>query len=413
MRTRLVPVLLFAVGLTLALRAQAPPSSPELRRAGPAQEALAAFKAYYEAAVPRAGIVGSSVRIVHDDLVVFRDTVGWANLEKRQPVDEETAFHWASITKTFTAIALMQLRDRGLVSLDDPIVKYIPELREVHDPFGPVEAITLRHLLSHSAGFRNATWPWGGDKPWEPFEPPGWLQLRAMFPYTQILFPPGSKYSYSNPGLVFIGRVIEEVTNEDYETYVEKNVLRPLEMSRAYFDKSPYFLLRHRAESYFLRGGQPEPARFDFDTGVTVSNGGLNAPLGDMVKYLRFLMGAPGDAARQARYDEVLSRASLAEMWTPVVPVLGDDANGAERASMGLSFFLERHGGLDFVAHSGGQNGFISHFYVHLPSRTAYIVAFNTLGDPPSPDGRGDTRKLDREIRDDLVAHVFPLYAGK
>jgi len=373
-------------------------------------DALAAFKAFYRDAVTRFGVVGSSVRIVHDGAVVFADMVGSANLAEGQPVDEETAFHWASITKTFTGIAIMQLRDRGLLRLDDPILKYIPELAEAHNPYGPMEAITLRQLLSHSAGFRMATWPWGGDQPWHPHEPTRWAQLRAMFPYTEILFPPGSKYSYSNPGLVFLGRVIELVTGEDYETHVEKNVLRPLGMSRAYFDKAPYSLLKHRAASYWLRGGKPEPARFDFDTGITVSNGGLNAPLGDMVKYLDFLMGAPGDAAQQARYDEVLPRASLEEMWKPVVPL---DANDPSAGSMGLTWFLERHGGLDFVAHSGGQNAFISHVYVHLPSRTAYVVAFNTIGDPPVAGGAGDTRRLDAEIRDYLVEHVFGIYAGR
>lgn len=377
---------------------------------GDTDAAFTAFRTSYRDAVARFGVVGSSVRIVHDGQVVFADTVGSANLATNQPVDEATAFHWASITKTVTGIAILQLRDRGLVSLEDPILKYIPELAEVHNPFGPMSAITLRHLLSHSAGFRSATWPWGGDQPWHPHEPARWDQVRAMFPYTEILFPPGSKYSYSNPGIVFLGRVIELVTGEDYETHLEKNVLRPLGMTRAYFDRAPYHLLAHRAASYWLRDGRPEAARFDFDTGITVSNGGLNAPLGDMMKYLDFLLGAPDDAARQAAYDAVLPRASLEEMWRPVVPL---DAKNPAAGSMGLTWFLERHGGLDFVAHSGGQNAFISHVYVHLPSRTAYVVAFNTMGDPPIQGGPGDTRRLDAEIRDYLVEHLFALYAGR
>ena len=401
MRTRLVVLSLLAASI-LSL-AQAPPNS----------KVFDEFRAFYRQAVERTGVVGSSVRVVHDGRVVFSDTIGSARLDEKRAVDDDTIFHWASITKTFTAISIMQLRDRGRLNLDDPIVKYIPELREVHNPFGPIEAITLRHLLSHSAGFRAGTWPWGGDKPWEPFEPLGWLQLRAMFPYTEILFPPGSKYSYSNPGIVFLGRVIELLTNEDYEAYVEKNVLRPLDMRSAYFDKTPYFLLPHRSASYFVRGGKPEPARFDFDTGVTVSNGGLNAPLGDMVKYLNFLMGTPPDAASRARYGDVLARSSLEEMWKPVVPLDPKEAGGAQSASMGLCFFIEQFGGVRFVAHSGSQNAFISHFYIQPDSRTAYIVAFNTIGDPPAKDGAGDTRALDREIRDYLVKNVFPMYASR
>ena len=120
----------------------------------------------------------------------------------------------------------------------------------------------------------------------------------------------------------------------------------------------------------------------------------------------------PGDAARQARYDEVLSRASLEEMWRPVVPVEGDEANGAERASMGLAFFLERPGGLDFVAHSGGQNGFISHFYVHLPSRTAYIVAFNTLGIRRCPTARATRASWTARFATTWSRTCFPCTQG-
>ena len=78
-------------------------------------------------------------------------------------IDAETAYNWASITKTITAIAILQLRDRGLLSLDDPAVRYVPELRQVHNAYGPIDAITIRHLLTHSAGFRNPTWPWDCD----------------------------------------------------------------------------------------------------------------------------------------------------------------------------------------------------------------------------------------------------------
>lgn len=77
----------------------------------------------------------------------------------------------------------MQLRDRGLLKLDDPVVKYVPELRSAHNPFGDMSEITVRHLMTHSAGFRNPTWTWrDGSKDWQPFEPRGWAQLVAMMP---------------------------------------------------------------------------------------------------------------------------------------------------------------------------------------------------------------------------------------
>jgi CubicO group peptidase (beta-lactamase class C family) len=390
-----------------AAAAQAP--SPGSGRQGAApglSAASAAFDRFFESRLVGQGIVGASFVLLRDHRVAHARTFGFADLESRQPVDADTIFHWASITKTFTAVAIMQLRDRGLLSLEDPIVKYLPELRQVHNPYGPMDAVTLRMLMSHSAGFRNPTWPWGGDQDWHPFEPPGWAQVAAMLPYTRIEFPPGSKYSYSNPGIVFLGRVIELLTGDDYEVYVDKNILKPLQMHDSFFDAAPYHLRPRRSHSYFWKNGAPAEARFDFDTGITVSNGGLNAPLTDMAKYMDFFIGNP---ARQASYDGVLRRTSLEEMWKPVVAV--ERSAEADGGRMGLCFFLEEHAGLPFVAHSGSQNGFISHFYVNLAGRTAYVVAFNTVADPVGPDGKANTRQVDRDVRDYVVRNLIPASA--
>ncbi|MBW3553485.1 MAG: beta-lactamase family protein, partial [Gemmatimonadetes bacterium] len=88
------------------------------------------------------GVVGGSLWMVQRGDVVHRELHGWADLETRRRVDDATIYHWASITKTVTAIAVLQLRDRGLLSLDDPAVRHVPELREVHSPWGPIEDVT-------------------------------------------------------------------------------------------------------------------------------------------------------------------------------------------------------------------------------------------------------------------------------
>ncbi|MBE3073253.1 MAG: beta-lactamase family protein [Acidobacteria bacterium] len=399
MRTRLIGVIIVAVGLTSAIAARqtAVVQAPDL------EKALAEFKTLHDTGLRQNGIVGSSVMIVRAGQVLFRNFAGSANLEKQQAVDEQTIYHWASITKTFTSIAIMQLRDRGLLALDDPIVKYLPELRAVHDPFGDVSEITLRHLMTHSAGFRDPTWPWGGDKPWHPHEPTRWEQVVAMLPYTEILFKPGSKYSYSNPGIIFLGRVIEILTGDDYEVYIDKNIFKPLGMSRSYFDATPYHLLPHRSASYYVTDGKRTPARFDVDTGITVSNGGLNAPLGDMVIYLDFVLGNP---TKQATYDGVLKRSSLEEMFRPGLEISA--APGA-KVAMGLTFWVEDYDGLRLIGHSGTQNGFISHFYVDPGSRSGYVIAFNTQAETSGKPSRDLTRLLDADIRSFLVARVFPL----
>ena len=112
------------------------------------------FDAVYQRELKDAGIVGSSFVFLKENHFLLERHYGSANLEKKQPVNERTIYHWASNTKPFTGIAIMQLRDRGLLKLDDPVTKYLPELREVHNKFGSMDEITIRHLMTHSAGFR-------------------------------------------------------------------------------------------------------------------------------------------------------------------------------------------------------------------------------------------------------------------
>lgn len=372
------------------------------------------FKTFYEQGNRKNGIVGSSFMLIQDGQVIAQEFYGLANQEKQQPVDENTIYHWASITKTFTGIAIMQLRDRGLLKLDDPIIKYVPDLKAVHNPFGQMSDITIKHLMTHSAGFRGATWPWGGDKDWQPHEPAEWSQLVAMMPYTEILFKPGSKFSYSNLGIIFLGRVIEQLSGDSFEVYVDKNIFKPLEMYRSYFDTTPYHLLKNRSASYWLKEGKLTAARFDVDTGITVSNGGLNAPLPDMVKYIGFLTG---DVRRQATFDQVLKRASLEEMFQPQIPVapteVVEPAGQNRKDAMGLTFFIEDNFNQHFIGHSGGQNGFVSHFYLRPDTRMAYIVAFNTHATATEKDQSQDTRRLDREIKDYVFQNIFPLFINK
>jgi CubicO group peptidase (beta-lactamase class C family) len=398
-----IAMLCWTLLLMTTTTAQTPPKFEQVKRD---------FKAFYEQQLKQHGIVGSSFMLLHDNQVVDQLFYGLAHGEQNRAVDENTIYHWASITKTFTGIAIMQLRDRGLLKLDDPIIKYVPELKDVHNPFGSMDTITIRHLLSHSAGFRPGTWPWGGDKDWQPHEPQHWSQLVAMMPYTEILFKPGSKFSYSNPGIIFLGRVIETLSKDDYEVYIDKNIFKPLEMYRSYFDTTPYHLLKHRSHSYYLKDGKLTPARFDVDTGITVSNGGLNSPLTDMVKYLNFLLGDP---RKQDLYDQVLKRASLEEMWQPQVSITADaivTPEGRNRKdALGLVYFIEDNFGQHFIGHSGTQNGFLSHFYLRPDNRTAYIIAYNTHAMPTEKNKSQDTRLLDRELKDWLFERVFPLFS--
>src|SRR6201999_4485015 len=104
----------------------------------------AAIRSYYEAGLKANGIIGSSLAIVRDGKAVLRDDYGLQGKSPNVVIEDSTTYDWAACTKTFTGVAIMQLRDRGLLSLDDPLIKYIPELTAVHDTYGPISAVTIR-----------------------------------------------------------------------------------------------------------------------------------------------------------------------------------------------------------------------------------------------------------------------------
>jgi CubicO group peptidase (beta-lactamase class C family) len=387
---------------------------------------IGAFQGSFNSVLTQHGVMGGGFAFVHAQESPTEYWFGDARRDQHRPVDADTTYNWASITKTMTAIAILQLRDRGQLSLDDPAARYVPELRQVHDDFGTIDAVTIRQLLTHSAGFRNPTWPWDCDDTsncdWQPFEPTKWTQVAAMLPYTHIGFKPGSRWSYSNLGYVFLGQIIERLTGDDFEVYMDKNILRPLGMHASYFDRAPYFLESHVSASYLREGSKLTPQPFNFDTGITTSNSGLKAPIPDMEKYLRFLIGDPANPI----YEFVLKRSSLEEAWTGELPATEPGQKPSPYTSgphgtqpmMGLGFFVLDLNGHRYIYHDGDQGGFSSELFVDPARHCASIVAVNTTdtGAPApvatlhpqsntEPDPNSDLRLT---LRNDLIENVFP-----
>ncbi|HEU4697901.1 MAG TPA: serine hydrolase domain-containing protein [Gemmatimonadales bacterium] len=356
-------------------------------RPAAAEAGWPAFVQAFDAYARADSVVGGAAVLVRNGRVVARHDWGWADRDARQRADTGTIYHYGSITKTLTAIAVMQLRDRGRLSLDDRVVRWVPELRQVHDPYGAIDSVTVRMLLSHTAGFQNPTWPYGDGQPWEPFEPTRWEQLVAMMPYQTLHFRPGTRYSYSNPAYVYLARIVEQITGDPWETYVQKNLLTPLGLTRSYFGATPYHLAAERSNNYTLvrdstgdRAGERVVANGrDFDPGVTIPNSGWNAPLGDLVRYAAFLTRAPHDTATGRRWDTVLPRRTLEEMWRPVAAVTSYPNAGA----VGLGFFsytapTARGDSVALVGHTGEQAGFRSALYLNPRTGTAVIYVLNT-----------------------------------
>jgi CubicO group peptidase (beta-lactamase class C family) len=242
-----------------------------------------------------------------------------------------------------------------------------------------------------------------------------------MLPYTHIAFAPGTRWSYSNLGYVFLGQVIERLSGDDFEVYIDKNILKPLGMHDSYFDVAPYFLEAHVSESYLRAGTKLTLQPFNFDTGITTSNSGLKAPVTDMAKYLRFLIGDPGNRL----YETVLKRSSLEEAWTGVLPATEPgkpptpytSGPHGSQPKMGLGFFIVETGGHRYIYHDGDQAGFSSELLADPADHCASILAVNTTdtGAPAptpelhpqsntEPDARTDLRQTLRTI---LIEQVF------
>lgn len=345
------------------------PVLPLSAQDGPWRDFEAAFADYARAD----STVGAAAVLVRDGEIVREWYHGFADRAREIPAGRRTLWHWGSITKTLTAVAVMQMIELDRLTLDQPALELVPELARIHNPSGPMSAVTVRTLLSHSSGLQAGTWPWSRGEAWEPFEPTEWAQLVAMMPYMRLGFAPGARYSYSNPGVVYLARIVERLTGDPWQGYIHKNLFLPLDLTESYFGHTPWHLANARSHNYAVTRNGVVDQGADFDPGITIPNGGWNASVTDLATWMGFLAGS-ADSARQARYDRVLPRATLEAMWQPVVRVSAEE-------EMGLSFFLRRREGHLLVGHTGTQANFRSFFWLNPDTRTAVIGVVNTSSD--------------------------------
>jgi CubicO group peptidase (beta-lactamase class C family) len=331
--------------------------------------ATAAFDAYARAD----STVGGALVLVGRDGPIAEHYHGFADRAAGIRAGSRTIWHWGSITKTLTAVGVMQLAERGKLRLDQPIVELVPEVSRIHNPFGSMSDVSIRQLLSHSSGLQAGTWPWSRGEAWEPFEPTEWAQLVAMMPYMKLNFAPGSRYSYSNPAVVYLARAIERLSGDTWFEYVRKNLFMPLALNESYFGNTPYHLAGARSHNYAVTTSGVIDQGADFDPGITIPNGGWNASITELSAWMVFLMGS-ADSALARHLGDILPRSTLESMWQPVVRVSAEE-------EMGLSFFLRRENGHKLVGHTGTQANFRSFFWLNPATRMAVIGVVNTSSD--------------------------------
>jgi CubicO group peptidase (beta-lactamase class C family) len=193
---------------------------------------------------------GAAVGVVHGDDLVWSAGVGFADMASRRAPEASALYRIASITKTLTGAAIMQLRDEGRLHLDDPIVAHIPELRNAQSPFGPIETVTIRRMLSHESGLMSE--PPSTD--WAVPRYEGVVERNLAKPEdigTRVA--PNTQWKYSNLAYQLLGEVVARASGEPYVERLRAAILEPLRMASTAFEPLPEELSARRATGYSAR----------------------------------------------------------------------------------------------------------------------------------------------------------------
>lgn len=346
---------------------------------------------------------GLSVAIVGDAGLTWFRGQGVADTTSKSPVTDDTVFRIGSITKTFTAIAVMQLWEQGLVDLDAPAENYlktimlIPTKPELRQP-------TVRHLLTHTSGI--GYWPRPSDV-LRPVVGSGSESARPLLPLAHyyrrglpVEIEPGTKWCYSNHGFAALGQLVEDVTGQSFASYLREHLLDPLGMNRSGLEPSerPAAPL---ATGYVLRARGLEPVG-DQDV-PAVAGGGMYSTAQDMARYLAVLLS--GGATPTGR---ILQPATIEEMFAPHF------RPDPRIPGMGLGFWRGTQGSHRVIEHGGTRAGYLSAMALAPDDNVGVIVLANT----GALDGRGAPLPLtnallrrllglpDDEFRAGLPAHA-------
>jgi D-alanyl-D-alanine carboxypeptidase len=295
-------------------------------------------------ALNRGDLVGASISVLIGDTLIHSRGYGIADLENTVPASSDTRYYIGSITKTFTAAAIMRLAEQGQLSLDDDVSFIIPELSDT----GPV--ISLRHLLSHTSGLA------GPPQVLAKFINRRHLefsrdQLLELLHDEPRLSDPGEKYAYNNLGYIVLGIVAERVSGKSFENYLREDLHTP--DTELLCDSRR--IIPHRASGYIIQNGEPvnhEPV----NASLVFAAGGLCANADDVAGWFRALTAG-----------EIVSPVSFNLMVNPVV------LSNQTKLQYGFGLVIDEIDGLRRIYHSGVVNGFAG-LAVYYPGQDMTVV---------------------------------------
>ncbi len=310
--------------------------------------------------------------VLLDGKIIYQSNTGIVNYKTNKVADNQSVYRIASMSKSFASVAILQLRDAGKIKLDDPVWKYIPELKgQKYSADSP--EITVRHLLTHAAGFPEDN-PWG-DRQLGISEA---TMLKMFKKGISFSNEPGVAYEYSNMGFAMLGQIIKNVSGQSYQSYIIEKVWKPLGMKNTYWDytKVPDNQLvrgyRWLREQYIEQPIEPDGAY-----GIM---GGVLTSIEDFSKYMAF---------HQAAYDvkaansTILKKSSLKEMHFPANfnSMNNRGYTGTGEPCSNVSFYgyglrIDQNcNQIRSIGHSGGLPGFGSDWKI-VPQYGLGIVTF-------------------------------------
>jgi len=377
MRSR--PAFLFAAMLAASSPALAQDAPRTLDQLTPEIDALFA-KYQADAHIP-----GMVYGIVQDGKLVHVKGIGVQNITDKRPVTADSLFRIASMTKAFTGLSILKLRDDGKLRLDDLAEQYVPEMKGWTYPTRDSPRIRIRDLLQHVGGFVTDD-PWGDRQQVLP-QAEFTRMIAAGVPFSRA---PQSQHEYSNFGYALLGRIVANASGMAYSDYVQKTILTPLGMTSSGFD-APHapkdkYALGYRWEN---ETWAPEPEMVD---GAFNAMGGLQVSANDYAKWVAFLLSAW--PARDDPDTGPVRRATVRELaqgsnFTSVVNRIG--STGAEACKQSLAYGMGWRVAQDCelgltLAHGGGYPGYGSHVMLMPDSGTAvFALANRTYAGPSGP----------------------------
>lgn len=311
---------------------------------------------------------GISVAVVADQRVIYNKGFGVTDLQKKTPATSQTIYSICSISKLFTAIAIMKLWEEGKLRLDDSISALLPSFN-LKQQYAESTPITIRSILTHSSGLpREAEYPYWSDN----FQFPTARQVAEKLATQQTLYPASTYMQYSNLGITLLGEVIARVTGQPYEKYIEENILKPLRLAdtRTYLPKDLWGTKLATGYSAVYRDGSRKAQPY-FNAGGITAAAGFSSTAEDLARFAAWQFRLLQNGGK-----EIIKASTLREMHR--VNWLDPDW----KLGWGLGFSVFQDGGTTYVGHGGSCPGYVSLLEMNPKEKLGVAVMVNGQGVP-------------------------------